>query len=377
MTDAVRLALAGAFGLVVGSFLNVVIWRLPRGESLVTPRSRCPGCAAPISWYDNVPLLSWLLLRGRCRGCGTGISARYPLVEACTAGLFVLAAWRWPHDLGTVAVVSVALAALLAISFIDWEHKIIPDRITKPGIAIALVLAPLTQLHPPDWVAGLKPALSAWLHAGAGVLVGAGIILAVRFLGTLIFRKEAMGLGDVKLLAFIGALTGPLEVLYTLVLASLTGAVFGIGRLLWSRSRPSKIPVEVEGAGGRETFDRVRLGRDSIEVVAGRPAEEGDAVTVRLRLPAAMILEDEDAAVVVKGRVEAVRGVGGTHAWRIALSDLCPADRERLDMAAAAWRYVPFGPFLALGGAATLLFGDRVHWWITEGYPAFARGLLG
>ena len=374
--ETLRLVLAGCFGLVIGSFLNVVIWRLPQGQSLVSPPSSCPGCGKSIRWFDNIPVFAWILLRGRCRSCKTGISVRYPLVEALTGGLFVLAAWRWPDDLVTTAVVSVALAALVAISFIDWDHKIIPDRITKPGIVFGVAVAPLTVLHPPDWIEGLKPALSAWLHAGAGVLAGALVILAIRFLGTLVFRKEAMGLGDVKLLAFIGAFVGPVGVLYALVLASVAGATVGVLRLLWSRGRPQRFGLVVRQGETEIERDRALIAGESVVVQSEQPLEAGKRVKLSMTLPEAAILEEEDAVVEAKGKVEScVEAKGG---WRseLSLQHLSEQDRERLEMVEASWRYVPFGPFLAIGGAAVLIFGDKVRWLITEGYPEFARGLF-
>jgi len=374
--ETAQLVMAALFGLAIGSFLNVVIWRLPRGESLMRPPSHCPGCDQPIRWYDNVPVLSWLLLKGRCRRCGTRIALRYPLVEAATATLFVLAAWRYAGHLPTIALVAVALAALLAISVIDWDHKIIPDRITKPGIAIAIALAPATVLHPPAWIEGASPAVGAWLHALAGAAAGAGVILLIRFMGELVFRKEAMGLGDVKLLALIGALVGPVAVLYALILACVGGAVIGILRLLWARGRPLRCAVEVDADGASGRFEGVRIRGDELEVLAPEAAPADRPAKVRLVLPAAGILEDADAEVKVRGRLVASEPEGSVHRWRIRVEKASEEDRQRLDLFAASLRYVPFGPFLALGGAAVLLFGDSVHWLVTEGYPGWAQGLF-
>ncbi len=162
---------AGLVGASIGSFLNVVIWRLPRKENLSHPGSHCPRCNRPIRWFDNLPVVSWLLLRARCRACLAPIAWRYPFVELLTATLFVLAALRFPNPLDATAI-ALLLAALVAITFIDIDHRIIPDAITKPGMALALILAVVTTLHPGDWIYGLKPGLNKLLHSGSGILAG-------------------------------------------------------------------------------------------------------------------------------------------------------------------------------------------------------------
>ncbi len=367
------LVFATLTGLVVGSFLNVVIWRLPRGESVVSPRSRCPGCEKLIAWFDNIPVFSWLVLGAKCRHCKTSIAWRYPLVELLTGLLFALAWLQYRDHPATAAFVAVALAALLAISFIDWDHKIIPDRISKPGILLAVALAPVTVLHPPDWLDGVKPAMNAWLHAGAGALAGALLILAIRWIGGWILRKEAMGLGDVKLMAFIGALVGPTRVLYVLILASLSGAVIGILRLLWARGRPLPMTLAATGDGLDATFSRARIDGEHIEVVTSDDVaapEVGKTVRLHMQLPAAGILEDTDADVVVGGLVERVTPEGKGQRWRIHVADASEVDRDRLGMYAMSFKYVPFGPFLAVGGALALLYGDWVVWVVTEWYPS-------
>jgi leader peptidase (prepilin peptidase)/N-methyltransferase len=201
-------------GLIVGSYLNVVIHRMPQEISTVTPRSRCPRCGAPIRARDNLPLVSWLLLRGRCRDCGEPISARYPLVEALTAALFGLAVWRFGPNVS--AIVAAAFAAMLvALAGIDVEHFLLPDRITLPGIAIGLAVQP--------WVAW-----GSLLSALRGALVGAGVLLAISGLWKLWKNVDGMGLGDVKMLAMIGAFLGLSGVVVTLVAASFAGALVGV-----------------------------------------------------------------------------------------------------------------------------------------------------
>jgi leader peptidase (prepilin peptidase)/N-methyltransferase len=371
---------AALSGAVVGSFLNVVVWRLPRGESLSRPRSRCPRCGALIRWFDNVPVLSWLLLRARCRGCRAPISARYPFVEALTAALFLLAWWRWEPDVLTAVLVALALASLVAISFIDLDHRIIPDKITKPGMVLAVAVAPWMATHPRGWIESLSPAMGAWAHAVAGLLLGLLVILGIRVLGRLAFKKEAMGLGDAKLLAFLGALTGPLGVLYSVVIGSLLGAVIGIVIFVVARGRPQACAGtaegKVEGRTVRHAFDRVRFRKERLWVPGTPDGAAGTDVRVDLVLPAMKVLEEEDAKVRLRAKVEAVEPGPGGPWWLLELADVSEEDAARLEMFTQSHRYVPFGPFLSLGGALALLYAEQVHWVITEWYPRHVRGLV-
>lgn len=186
---ALALAAAIAFGLCIGSFLNVVIARLPQGKNIVFPRSACPRCGHLIVWYDNIPIVSWLALHGRCRRCGGPISWRYPAVEAITAGLFALALLR--YGAGRDLIVGLLfLTALLVITGIDLDHQIIPDEITVPGIAVGF----LSNL-----AAGGVP----WLDSLLGVVVGGGIFVVI-----ILLSRGGMGGGDMKLGAMMGAFLG-------------------------------------------------------------------------------------------------------------------------------------------------------------------------
>lgn len=201
-------------GLAVGSFLNVVIARLPEHRSLVRPRSSCPSCSAPIAWYDNVPVLSFVLLRGRCRACGARISWRYPAVELATGALFAAAYWRF--DLGVDFALAVALlAALLAVTAIDLQHQIIPDAITIPGT-----------------LAGLAATVAAgrlsWLDAVAGVLLGGGIFWLILTASLVLTGREGMGGGDVKLGAMLGAFLGWKVTLLAIFLAVVLGGALAL-----------------------------------------------------------------------------------------------------------------------------------------------------
>ena len=215
---------AGLFGSLYGSFLNVVIHRLPREESVVTPRSRCPHCGKPIGWRDNLPVLSWLVLRGRGRCCRKPISLRYPLVEAATAmlagGLWLK--WGATPVFATGAVL--ACGALLAVALIDWDTFLIPDELSL-GLALGgLLLSPFNPYFDagPFGVWWLAP----WWSV-RGAVLGFAIGWAVAAGGEAIFKKEAFGGGDVKLLAGIGAWTGVTGAFDAMMIGSLVGSVYG------------------------------------------------------------------------------------------------------------------------------------------------------
>ena len=236
------------FGLVIGSFLNVVIFRLPEGQSIVSPGSRCPGCEAPIAWYDNVPVLSFLVLRGRCRHCRAAISFRYPSVELLTGLVFALIAWRFGAG-WLMPLYALFAAGLITAALIDFDRQLIPDEISLGGLACGLLLAPLAS-----WALGAAY-LGALAESGLGALLGGGLLWTVAFLharvsvalgrsfehwpgeGAEVPKPSSadywlwfpgMGLGDVKLLAMIGAFLGPWGVLETIVTASLLGLVLGL-----------------------------------------------------------------------------------------------------------------------------------------------------
>ncbi|MGA2193286.1 MAG: prepilin peptidase [Nitrospirota bacterium] len=203
-----------AIGLVVGSFLNVCIYRLPRGKSIVFPPSACPACGTAIKPWQNIPLISYVFLRGRCASCGAGISIRYPAVELLNGLLYTAAFYKFGVSFMTPAVMAL-LSALVVVTFIDIEHKIIPDGITLPGIAIGLVMGP----------AVFKTGI---LGSVIGMVAGGGVLLLVGFLGELIMHKEGMGGGDVKLMAMLGAFLGWKTVLIIIFIGSFLGSATGL-----------------------------------------------------------------------------------------------------------------------------------------------------
>lgn len=212
--ETLFLVYAGVFGAAVGSFLNVCIARLPHDESVVAPRSRCPWCGARIRWYDNVPLLSYLWLRGRCRACGERISLRYPLVEAAALGVWVGSAAAYGPTWQALSA-ALFLSLLLAIGVIDARHYLIPDVLSLGGLGAGLALS-------------LLPGPPSPLLAAAGAATGFAVLFAVGWIGELALKKPAMGGGDMKMMAMVGAFLGPSGALLTIFLGAVAGSlVFG------------------------------------------------------------------------------------------------------------------------------------------------------
>ena len=245
----------GLLGLCVGSFLNVCIHRLPAGKGLVWPGSHCPVCLAPVAWYDNLPVLSYFILRGRCRRCGSRFSIRYMLVEAATGALFFgywLAYFRLgvrdgADQLAVYAVHMVLLAALVVSGVIDYERKEIYTSVTNTALVVGLVAALVwPQVQRVGTFAGRLPDWTGWPRADAlllalvGAAVGAGIIYVTRALGTLVFRKEAMGLGDVYLMAAVGGCLGWEAAILVFFAAPFLGLVYGVWHLI--RKQDHEVP---------------------------------------------------------------------------------------------------------------------------------------
>jgi leader peptidase (prepilin peptidase)/N-methyltransferase len=218
MADTAGSVLAIVLGLVVGSFLNVVRYRLPRKIGMVCGRSTCPGCGSTIAWYDNIPLASFIALRGRCRHCGRWISGIYPVIEAATGVTFLLI-WLFadPREIAPFAVLA---SILIASAGIDFDLRIIPDRLTLPGIVLGVVFS-VTLL-------GRGSVGASLLHSALGMVVGGGSLLVIALIYKTLRKIEGMGGGDIKLMAMVGAFLGWAPALLTIFVGSVLGAVVGI-----------------------------------------------------------------------------------------------------------------------------------------------------
>lgn len=209
------------FGSIIGSFANVCILRIPAEESIVMPRSRCPHCKSVIAWYDNVPLVSWLTLRGRCRGCGGPISFRYFVVELATA-LAAVAVYERVGPGADGFILFGFVTALIIITVIDLDHRIIPDVISLPGIAVGLALSLRGEPGP--------------LSSAIGIVLGGGLLFGVAWAYALATGREGMGGGDIKLLGMVGGFLGWPAVPFTLLVSSLTGSIVGLSLMWWTGS---------------------------------------------------------------------------------------------------------------------------------------------
>jgi leader peptidase (prepilin peptidase)/N-methyltransferase len=220
MTGMFALTVAALFGALIGSFLNVCIHRLPRGASIVWPASACPACGRALSWFENIPIVSYAFLRARCRTCRAPISLQYPIVEALTATMFALAWWYYgPGPL--LASRLVFGCALIVLFGIDLEHHLLPNAITIPGIAIGFLLS---VINPP----GLKSSL-------LGIVVGGGVLFLIAEGYYRLRHEEGLGMGDVKMLAMIGAFLGWPLMLLSLMIASLAGSIIGVALIATGR----------------------------------------------------------------------------------------------------------------------------------------------
>lgn len=274
--------IVGVLGIIIGSFLNVVIHRVPQQESVVFPNSRCPECGSAIAFYDNVPILSYLILLGRCRACKTSISARYPAVELLTAMLFIAVTWHngltaaLPFDL-------IFVTAIVALIFIDAEHMLLPNAITYPGIAFAIVarlVVPYLVGLPyhfddlPGLLAGtfygLPLALVSLLGAVIGALIGGGSLWLMGWTWEKLRGIEAMGLGDVKMMFMVGAYLGWRLTILTIFLGVLSGSLIGIGMMVKQRQKDMQMLLPFGVFLGIGAIAAILIGAPIVDWYAGQ-----------------------------------------------------------------------------------------------------------
>ena len=272
---------AGVFGAVIGSFLNVVIHRVPREESIVFPNSKCPSCGHVIAFYDNIPVLSYLILGGKCRGCRTGISMRYPAVELMTALVFVLVAW---HDGLSLALPFdlIFSAAILSLIFIDAEHMILPNVITYPGIVFAVVARIVIpffsgSLHFDDLPSlshGFLATSPLWVRsvtgAAIGALLGGGSLWLMGWLWEKLRGVEAMGLGDVKMMFMVGAYLGWRLTILTIFGGVLSGSIIGVLWMVMQGRKDTQMLLPFGIFLGLATLGSLLFGAPVVEWYAGQ-----------------------------------------------------------------------------------------------------------
>ncbi len=386
--DALVLPFVFALGAILGSFANVCIHRLPRGESVVSPRSRCPGCGRAIAAWDNVPILSWLLLRGRCRDCRAPISPRYPFVETLVGALFLAAAFR--HGLGLPALAGALLAtAAVILAATDLESRVLPDEVTLGVLALGLLIAAGRDL-PSVAERGAGAFSGHFLPSLAGALFGAAVVWGVGAVYRLVRGAEGMGFGDVKMIAMIGAFVGPAGVLLTLFAASLAGTILAglpalvrtaAWRLAFGSARASEEKARKEAArrgllvapDGRILVTGPRWREipgapaEGTPLGSGGPVARPAAAFARLALRRAaagratscgrLAVEDSEGDFF---RVLAARGEAVSGGLLVLLS--------RVD--------VPFGVFLAAAAVVVWEWGGPVVESLAGGLPGPGRGLL-
>ena len=316
------------YGLLFGSFFNVCIYRIPLGQSINRPRrSFCFACGSPVRWRDNIPLVSYLALGGRCRDCGAPFSVRYFLVELLTGALFLAVFLAYGYTLTTLAYL-VFTATLIIATFTDLDHWIIPDSMSLGGAAVGVALSLLAPLAGEGLTAGLATRVSGpfpggvWWGPGANAVVGAsfgfGLLWGVGFMGRMMFRKEAMGMGDLKLFASIGAFLGWLNCLAVLMAASLLGTLVGVPMLV------------------REGMRRRAAARRAQRAAEARSEAEGTDDVEGAGDGASAALVDDPA-----GRYDLAALTG-------------PGDQ------AQASRHLPFGPSIAVAAFLVMLFHQRL-----------------
>ncbi len=355
--------IAGMFGAVFGSFCNVCIYRFPKGESILRPGSHCPKCQHPIAWYDNIPVFSWLILRGKCRYCKASISIQYPLVELLTAILFMIVYLKFRFSLATI-VYCLFSVGLVVVVIQDLQTWTIPDEVTLTGIVLGIGISLLGMFFSKQGLLVQHP-----LEAIDGVALGTLLICLMDLIVILLLKKPGMGFGDVKLLSMLGAFLGWQGVLGSLMIGSMMGSIVGffiIGyyRLFQKEDTPSETE-EMEGDSNDyypiEPITGLFLGLSSIYLI------------VRVILFLTLYKSDRLPVEIVRGfsyliiaflLFSLLIALLSIWVWRKQYGKTTSKakvneDEEEIEISLQA-HYIPFGPYLSLGGFIFLLFGPEL-----------------
>ncbi|MCA1901947.1 MAG: prepilin peptidase [Candidatus Hydrogenedens sp.] len=353
--------ISGMFGAVFGSFCNVCIYRFPRGESIIHPASHCPQCQHKIDWYDNIPVLSWLFLRGRCRHCHTKISLQYPLVELVTGILFIIIFLKFRFTLSTI-VYSLFTAGLVVVIVQDLKTWTIPDEITLSGILIGVGVSLLGMFFPEQGLRIQHP-----MDALDGIALGALLICLLDLIVILILKKPGMGFGDVKLLSMLGAFLGWRGVLGSLMIGSLIGSVIGFFIIAYYRLFSKEETSDIKDDNQDNVSDFYPVDPVSA-IVLGVSAIY---LEIRTLLFLNSYTSTEIPYEVITGLVYLITAflllalfvdIVSLWVWqkqkgKIKIDEELPDEEIQISLKA---HYIPFGPYLSLGGFIFLLFGPEL-----------------
>ncbi|HOV33605.1 MAG TPA: prepilin peptidase [Candidatus Hydrogenedens sp.] len=354
--------IAGMFGAVFGSFCNVCIYRFPKGESILRPGSHCPKCQHPIAWYDNIPLFSWLILRGKCRYCKASISIQYPLIELLTAILFMIVYLKFRFSLATI-VYCLLSVGLVVVVIQDLQTWTIPDEVTLTGIILGIGVSLLGMFFPGQGLLIRHP-----LEAIDGVALGTLLICLMDLIVILLLKKPGMGFGDVKLLSMLGAFLGWQGVLGSLMIGSMIGSIVGffiIGYYrLFQKGVTSAETEKMEGDNNDyypiEPITGLFLGLSSIYLI------------VRVIIFLTLYQPDRLPAEIIKGfsyliiaffLFSLLIAILSLWVWKKQYRTTIPKASENADEEveiSLQAHYIPFGPYLSLGGFIFLLFGPEL-----------------
>lgn len=364
LKDYIFLVFSFLFGSVFGSFCNVCIYRFPRGESIIKPASHCPKCNHPIAWYDNIPILSWLILLGKCRHCKSPISFQYPLVEFLCAILFVIVFLKFKYTLGTL-IYSILCAGLLIVVFQDLSTWTIPNEVTLSGIPLGVGVALLGMLLPDQGIRLHSP-----FSAIDGIALGALIICLLDLIVVLLMKKPGMGFGDVKLLSMLGAFLGWQGVLGSLIIASFVGSFVGIiimGYYSFIKKPMKDLESDISNKDLSEnsTSHPVDLAEAIIVLIAGA------YLIGRILLFYIVSVEKFILPLELLQGITFIAGGALLFSMFIAIVAIYVWQKENkvlrsetveseiIDISLQS-HYIPFGPYLSIGGFLYLIWGPEI-----------------